>query len=276
MLKSEVFNIKEDKALKYITIPSFEKTGLVNHCFSTRLGGVSEEIFNSMNLGFNRGDSDENVRENFRILCDAVDIDHRDLVFSNQVHEDIIKVVSSEDKGKGIYRESDIVGVDALITNESKVPLVTFYADCVPIFLFDPVEKVIALSHAGWRGTVKKIGSKTVQKMMKDFGCRQENILAAIAPSIGQCCFEVDQPVVDEFKKIFNDEEQKKIIIEKSNGKYMIDLWTTNGLILQGAGIRKENITITDICTKCNKEVLFSHRGSNGKRGSLAAIMELR
>ncbi|MCT4544191.1 MAG: peptidoglycan editing factor PgeF [Vallitalea sp.] len=275
-MKSKVFHINKINDLEYITIPAFENEGITNHCFSTRLGGVSKGIYESMNLGFGRGDLDENVKKNFEILCSSIDINYKDLVFSDQIHKDIIKIVTSKDKGKGILKESDIIGVDALITNESKVPLVTFYADCVPIFFLDPVKKVIALSHAGWRGTVKKIGAKTVNKMVSEFHSDANDILVAIAPSIGPCCFEVEEEVVLEFKNVFNIDDQNKIINKKSEKKYNIDLWAANKLILLDAGINEKNITITDICTKCNKKELFSHRGSNGKRGSLAAIMELK
>jgi len=275
-MKSEVFKVNRIDDLEYLTIPAFERAGITNHCFSTRLGGVSKGIYESMNLGFNRGDLDENVRKNFEILCSSVGINYKDLVFSDQVHRDVIKVVTSKDKGKGIFRESDIEGVDGLITNESKVPLVTFYADCVPIYFLDPVKKVIGLTHSGWRGTVQKIASKTVEKMVSEFSSNVDDILCCIGPSIGPCCFEVESEVVDEFKKVFNTEEQDKVIKKKTKNKYLIDLWTANKLILLDVGINNENITITDICTNCNKDQMFSHRGTGGERGSLAAIMELK
>lgn len=275
-MNSEVFKVNRVDDLVYLTIPAFDNVRITNHCFSTRLGGVSDGVFKSMNLGFNRGDLDKNVRKNFEILCSSVGINYEDLVFSNQVHRDVIRVVTGKDKGKGIFRESDIEGVDALITNESKVPLVTFFADCVPIFYLDPVKKVIALAHAGWRGTVLQIAAKTVKKMVSEFNSDVKDILVCIGPSIGPSCFEVDNEVADEFRKIFSGESQKKVIRNKLKNKYLIDLWTANKLILLDVGIKTENITITDICTKCSKDEMFSHRGSNGKRGSLAAIMELK
>ncbi|GKX31731.1 laccase domain protein [Vallitalea longa] len=275
-MNSEVFKVNRADDLVYLTIPAFDNARITNHCFSTRLGGVSDGIFKSMNLGFNRGDLDENVRKNFEILCSSVGINYKDLVFSNQVHRDVIKVISSKDKGKGIFKESDIEGVDGLITNESKVPLVTFFADCVPLYFLDPIKKVIALTHAGWRGTVLKIAAKTINKMVSEFNCDVKDILVCIGPSIGPCCFEVDIEVVNEFRKIFDEDSQKKIISDGIKNKYLIDLWTANKLILLDVGIKTENITITDICTKCSKDEMFSHRGSNGKRGSLAAIMELK
>jgi len=275
-MKTNKFNINKKGDVKFITIPFFEKTGLVNHGFSTRLGGVSKGIYESMNLGFNTGDNYKAVKENFQRFCNAINIPIEHLVFSDQVHEDKIIIVDKKDLGKGILKERDYKGVDGLITQTSGVALVTFFAACVPLFFLDPVKKVIALSHAGWRGTVKEIGPKTVRKMEEKFNCNPSDILAAIGPSIGQCCFEVSEDVKIEVEKIYSHDIIEKIVKRKNNNKYMIDLWTANEISLMNVGILKENITKTDICTMCNKDILFSHRGSEGKRGSLAAIMELR
>ncbi len=145
-MKSNVFRIHREGDLVYLTIPAFDETGLVNHCFSTKLGGVSEGIYESMNVAFGRGDSDANVKKNLEILCEAVGIDAKDLVFSDQVHEDLIMIVGERDRGKGIVRKSDIIGVDGIMTDAKKVPLHTTYADCVPLYFLDPVKKVIALT----------------------------------------------------------------------------------------------------------------------------------
>ncbi len=276
MIQSNVFHMVKKQGVHYLTIPAFEKTHLVHHCFSTRLGGVSQGIFKSMNLGFNRGDRSENVIQNFKVLCSAIDVDYQHLVFSDQIHEDKVRIVTHKDRGKGIVKSSDIKGIDALITNESKVPLVTFYADCVPLFFLDPVQKVVGLAHAGWRGTVKQIGKKTVDLMHRTFKSLPKDILAAIGPSIGSCCFEVDRPVVDAFRSSFDKIEQQRIILEQMNHKYTVDLWTANEIILQKAGLLKEHITKTDICTRCHSDILFSHRATAGQRGSLAAIIELK
>ena len=260
--------------IKYLSIPAFEDTKLVKHCFTTRIGGVSEGECQSLNLGFNRNDKRENVNSNFKIISDCIGVDYFDLVFSNQVHDDKIRVVSADDKGKGITRESDIIGVDALITNMPGVPLVTFYADCVPLYFLDPVKKVIGLAHSGWKSTVKKIGMKTIQMMVSEYGCRSEDILAAIGPSIGQCHFEVDQPVIAEFRNAFGIDADL-LIIGKENGKYNIDLWAANLILFRQAGIQDHNITLAKECTYCNKDTYFSHRADHGKTGSLAAIMQL-
>lgn len=275
-MKSKVFHIHRDGELVYLTIPAFDETGLVNHCFSTKMGGVSEGIYASMNASFGRGDADENIRRNLEILSGAVGIDYTQLVFSNQIHEDEVRMVNAHDRGKGITRESDIKGVDGLMTDTTQVPLHTTYADCVPLYFLDPVKKVIALTHAGWRGTVKKIGAKTVQMMEREYSSKSKDILVCIAPSIGPCCFEVGEEVAEVFMEVFPKSEHSSILRKKPGQKYMIDLWTANKLILLDVGIQEENMTVTDICTKCNHDFMFSHRATNGKRGSLAAIMELK
>lgn len=276
MLSSKVFKICQNNDVIYLQIPMFNETNLVKHGFSTRHGGKSDGIYKSMNLGFNRGDAEENVRENYRILCETLRIDTEDLVLSDQIHEDKILVINQKDRGKGYNKDSDIIGVDGLITNEKDVALVTSYADCVPLFFLDPVEKVIALSHSGWRGTVKKIGGKTIRMMSEHFGSKPENILAAIGPSIGACCYEVSEDVKIEVEKMFNHDIIDKIVKKQGKNKYMIDLWEANSAVLLEAGILKEHLQKTDICTMCHKDDLFSHRGSEGKRGNMVAIMALK
>lgn len=273
-IETNTFKVNKKNQLVYLTYPKFEETGIVNHCFSTKIGGVSQGIYESLNLGFNRGDDNDNVIKNYNIICDAIDIDYRSLVLSNQVHDVNIKVVNKDDRGKGIIRESDIIGIDGLITNESKVPLVTLYADCVPLFFVDPIKKAIGLSHSGWKGTVNRIAEATIRKMNKEYNSRPEDILVGIGPSIGPCCFEVGKEVVDIFEERFPNNKEE--IIRCMDGNYYIDLWKTIIITLLESGINKSNIAVTDMCTKCNKEIFFSHRGHNGKRGSLAAFMELR
>jgi YfiH family protein len=271
--RSRSLYIQRENDLVYVTFPSFNETKLVNHCFSTKLGGVSTGIFESLNLGFNRGDSDENVRKNYEILCKAIGINVRDLVFSDQIHKANICMITEKDKGKGIIKKSDIKGIDGLITNVPKVPLITFYADCVPLFFLDPIQKVVGLAHAGWRGTVKNIAGKMIQRLKNDYKCNPQDILIAIGPSIGACCFEVDDPVANEFKNVFDYTDS--IVFPQQNGKFYIDLWEANRQNLLNAGVQMKHITVTDLCTKCNKDIFFSHRGHQGKRGNLAAIIEL-
>lgn len=271
MIKSKTCNVTKKDDLVYVTFPTLEIPG-VKHCFTTKLGGVSEGIFATMNLSFSRGDDPDAVLQNYKIICDELGVDFRKCVISKQTHTTNVRIVTEDDAGKGIILDRDYTDVDGLITNVPGITLVTQYADCVGLLFFDPVKKVIATSHAGWRGTVGEIGKVTVQKMVSHFGCDPKNIRAAIAPSIGPCCFEVDDPVYNEFIKL-EYIDKNKIITPKGNGKYHIDLWETNRLILMDAGLDSNNITVTDLCTKCNHETFFSHRFTQGKRGNLAAFI---
>lgn len=274
MLKTSNLTLVKKGNLEYIKFPKIEKTGIVNHLFSTRHGGVSEGFFGTMNLSFNRGEPRENVLKNYEIICGAEGIDVNNLVLSAQTHTNNVICVSKKDCGKGIFKEP-FCDVDGLITNEKKVALVTQYADCTPLLFCDLVNKVIATSHAGWRGTVKQIGKVTVQKMCSEYGCKPENIIVGIGPCIKKCCYEVDDVVVNEFEKI-NYLDLETILTKKPNGRYMLNLVEANKQILLNAGILPCNIDESDICTCCNADDLHSHRATNGKRGNLAAIIELK
>lgn len=269
---SKNMNLNERAGVGYLTFPSLERFGFVRHAFSTRIGGVSRDEYASMNLNFGRGDPDENVTENYRRFCGAAGFDYHTLVASSQDHHTFIRRVTAENYGNGIWKPKDMQSVDGLITNEPNVTLVTYYADCVPLFFLDPEKRAIGLAHAGWRGTVAKIAEKAVEAMVREFGSNPQNIIAAVGPSIGPCCFEVDAPVYGEFIKM-TELAPQAFIVEKSGGKYRIDLWEANRRVLLNAGIPSENITIAQLCTKCNAQWLYSHRASGGKRGGLAAMM---
>jgi len=271
-MKSNTLTVNKDGSLMYITFPRLSGCGVVRHTFSTKLGGVSKGKYGEMNLSFNRGDEREAVEQNYKILCDAVGIDVSHLVLSHQTHTNNVRVVTRSDCGTG-YNLPPFKDVDGLITNESGVALVTQYADCTPLLFCDPKKRVIATSHAGWRGTVKEIGRVTVEKMQSEFGCCPEDIIAAIGPCIKQCCYEVDTPVFNEFKRLSLDME--KIFVQTDSEHYMLDLVEANRQILIKSGIKPENIDASDICTNCNSDKLHSHRASNGERGNLAAIIEL-
>lgn len=273
MLESKKLKVIRNGELEYIQFPKLNACGVVRHTFSTRHGGVSSGDCATMNLSFNRNDSRENVEKNYEILCGAVGIDISHLVLSQQTHTNNVIAVSKEHCGTG-FNKAPFSDVDGLITNKSGVALVTQYADCTPLLFCDPQKKVIATSHAGWRGTVKLIGEVTVKKMTEEFGCNPDDIIAGIGPCIGQCCYEVDDPVFEEFKKI-DFLNLGSIITPKPNGRYMLDLVEANRQILIHAGINPQNIDASDICTCCNARDLHSHRATAGKRGNLAAIIEL-
>ena len=258
-----------------LVFPGLEKTGVVKHLFSTKLGGVSKDIFATMNVSYTRGDEKEAVDENYRRIASCLDSKVEDFVCSDQTHTDNIRIVTKADCGKGTVYPKDYQDVDGLVTNEKDIVLATFFADCVPLFFVDPVEKVIGLSHSGWKGTVQKIGKKTVEMMGLHFGSKPENIHAAIGPSICQDCYEVSEDVIRQFKDSFDETLWKDLFYPTKPEKYQLNLWEANRQIMIEAGIPESQIEVTDVCTCCNPEILFSHRATNGRRGNLGAFMKL-
>lgn len=270
-----VFDEVEGKT-PYLRYPVFEKTGIVRHGFSTRLGGVSKGCYASLNLSFDRGDREEAVRENFRRIGEAVGVRCQDMVLSCQTHTANVRVVTETDRGKGIVRKRDYTDVDGLVTNVPGICLVTSYADCVPLYFIDPVKRVIGLSHSGWRGTVGKIGKKTVEIMRMAFGSEPADILAAVGPSVCMDCYEVSGDVIARMKEAFAESYWEQLFYRKSDGKYQLDLWKANELIFREAGIREEHIAVTNVCTHCNSEILYSHRAAGDQRGNLCAFLALQ
>jgi hypothetical protein len=268
-------HINTKNGVVYITFEKLERPEIV-HGFTTRYGGVSKGYLGTMNVSFHRGDIPENVMENHRRLGSAIGYDYNKLVFSDQIHETRIHKVTEEDMGKGIVRPSDIIGIDGLMTNVPGIPLMTFYADCVPIYFYDPVKKVVALNHSGWKGTVGKISAVMISRLHEEYGCEASDIICAIGPSICHSCYEVSEDVALQFKKAYSHEQYESMIEAKENGKYQLDLHRANYYNLTNAGVKPENIDITDICTCCNPNLLFSHRASHGNRGNLGAVIMLK
>lgn len=267
-----IFNQSGD--LLYLEFKNFRAyDSILTHCFTTRLGGVSKGECFSLNLSFNRNDSRENVMENYKIISDAIGIDFNKIVLSNQIHDNKIRIVTAEDAGKGLIKESDIIGFDGLSTNVPGIPLVTFYADCVPVLLLDPVKKAITAVHSGWKSTLKNIAYEAMSVMKNTYNSDFKDILAVIGPSICQDCFEVDEDVYASFIEKFSWCDKYTTL---SNGKYHIDLQGIIKNVMIDAGVPDKNISISDVCTKCNRDVFFSFRGDNRKTGSLAAFMMLK
>lgn len=260
----------------FLEYPMLRETDIVRHGFSTRLGGVSEGCYASLNLSFDRGDKREAVLENFRRIGEALSIRCEDMVLTRQTHTTNVRIVTDEDRGKGILRERDYTDVDGLVTNVPGICLVTSYADCVPLYFVDPVKKVIGLSHSGWRGTVGKIGKKTVEVMHEQYGCDPGDILAAVGPSVCMECYEVSRDVIIKFQQAFEERFWSELFYEKPNGKYQLDLWKANELIFREAGILPEHTAVTNVCTHCNSRILYSHRASGDKRGNLCAFLALK
>lgn len=274
-LRQESYPQADGTELILLKYPLLEQTGMVEHCFTTRLGGVSEGMFSSMNLSFSRGDKKEAVEENFRRLAAALGKETGKFVFTDQTHTVNVRKVTVADAGKGLTRERDYRDVDGLITDEPGLVLSAFFADCVPLYFVDTVHHAIGLSHSGWRGTVRRMGAVTLEAMEKAYGTQPKDVICAIGPSICQDCYEVSEDVAEEFAKEFPGRE-REILADKGEGKYRLDLWRANALVLKSAGVLPEHIAMTDICTCCNEKLLFSHRASHGKRGNLGAFLTIK
>ena len=275
MTGSGTTELKEKNHVPYIQFKNLSATGIVKHGFSTRKGGVSTGIFSSMNLNFKRGDDPDAVLENYRRMAAALNMRVEDMVLSDQTHTTNVRVITEEDRGKGILKPQDYSDVDGMITNVPGIVLVTSYADCVPLYFVDPVRKAIGLSHSGWKGTVGHIGQKTVWKMHEVYGSEPKDIVAAIGPSICQSCYEVSDDVAETFRANFTADEAADILLDKGNGKYQLDLWKANWYVLTDAGILPEHLSVTDLCTACHPDLLWSHRKTNGQRGGLSAFLSL-
>jgi YfiH family protein len=251
----------------YLTFPSLDKEKWLVNAFSTRLGGVSKEHLSAMNFGLSKGDDPENLRENFRRFQAAVGFEAERLVMSHQKHTTNVLRVGKNDCGTGYDERGIWTDIDGFITNEPGICLVTFYADCVPLFVADPVHHAIGLSHSGWRGTAAKMGKVTVERMQEEFGSNPSDLIAAIGPSICQSCYEVSSDVAELFPE--------EVTQPHGEGHALLDLTEANRLIFMEAGIPASQISFSNLCTACNREILFSHRGSGGKCGLLAGFMEI-
>lgn len=265
-----------EKETPYLEYPLFQETGIVTSAFSTRLGGVSEGYYSSLNLSFDRGDDPARVLENFKRIGASMGVAVEDMVLSKQTHTTNVRVVTEADKGKGVMRDRDYTDVDGMITNVPGICLVTSYADCVPLYFVDPVKKAIGLSHSGWRGTVGKIGKNTVQLMQENFGSKPEDLLAAVGPSVCMDCYEVSEDVIEQFKEAFEKKNWEDLFYKKENGKYQLNLWKANELIFLESGILPEHMAITNVCTHCNSKILYSHRTMGNNRGNLCAFLALK
>ena len=229
-----------------------------------------------MNFSFTRGDNRDDVLENYARMAQALNVEREKMVLTYQTHTVNIRQVTENDAGKGVVRERDYTDIDGLITDVPGITLVTFFADCVPLYFLDPVHRAIGLSHSGWRGTVKGMGRVTAEAMKKVFGSRPEDLIACVGPSICSSCYEVGPEVAQEFEHAFDKKYHSSILEKKADGKYQLDLWKANQIVLEEAGLKREHISVTNICTHCNPELLFSHRRSAERRGNLCAFLCLK
>lgn len=247
----------------------------LTHGFSTRYGGVSDGIYKSMNLSFSQGDDERRVLKNHCIMAKTMGVELADMVYSHQTHTTNVLRVTREHAGMGFTVTRNFHDVDGFVTDVPGLMLVTAYADCVPLYFADTRLHVIGLSHSGWRGTVNNMAQATVDKMSYEFGSRPCDIAAFIGPSICVSCYEVGDDVARNFRDRYGAESEK-ILTKKeaaSEDKYYLNLHAANRINMLNSGISPQNIHVTDICTCCNPELLFSHRASKGKRGGLCGYM---
>lgn len=282
-LNNENINVNY-KETPYLTFKMLDAIPFIRHCFTTREGGVSKGIYSSLNLSFNRADIFEDVCENYRLLCKSAGFNLENIVMSDQIHRTTIVNVTKEvldELSKNDFTQRKLCDTDGMITNQPNVPLFTYYADCVPLYFVDTVNRAVGLSHSGWRGTAALMGLKTVTAMQEAFGTSPEKLICAIGPSICQECYEVSDDVIDEIQRSFTEngicsrEDLDNIYYKKNNGKYRLNLWEANRIILIKAGVKPENIAISGLCTCHYNDELFSHRATNGKRGNLAAVIQI-
>lgn len=265
-----IWNLTESAGVPLLVSPLLEETEIVKQGFSTKLGGVSKGDCATMNISTTRGDDPEAVNENRRRLAAAIGVEERKMVYTNQTHTTNVAVVDETNYGKTMPE------TDGMITNVPGLCLVTFYADCVPLYFVDPVKRVIGLSHSGWRGTVHKMAIATVRTMQETFGCDPADIRSVVGPSICQECYEVSEDVIDEFRANYKKTDWDSLFYRKENGKYQLDLWRANEINLLDAGVKAAHMAVTNVCTCCNHELLFSHRYTKGKRGNLSAFLALK
>ena len=304
---------KDGSVLPVLVFPALEEGNIAQHMITTRRGGVSSGIYATLNLSFGRGDDDANVHENIRRVAAAFGTDEAHMVFSHQVHETNVLRVTAADAGMGVTRPMAWPSADGLVTNEPGLVLGTFFADCVPLLFLDPVHRAVGVSHSGWRGTVGRIGRVTLEVMCREFGTDPADVLVGIGPSICQDHYEVSEDVAARFREEFPDgaesadgadsgadgagsnagEAGGKVYpgageaggeVRRTHpmlryagrpGHMQLDLWEACRVTLLEAGVSEENIHVTDICTCCNPDLLFSHRASRGRRGNIGAFIML-
>ena len=278
-LKEHPFPLVEYKIstgiLPMVESPLFQRETGLQHGFSTRKGGVSKEHLASLNLSFSVEDAKENVLENFRRIGERFGKTPEDFVLSKQSHETKVLKVGRKDRGKGITKDRDYEGIDALITDEEGIILSCFSADCVPILFYDPIHKAVGACHSGWRGTKGKILQNVVEEMRKHFSSNPAEILIAIGPSICKEQYVVSEDLALSFLEDYPDlgEDSSSPIQRISKDKFQLDLWDLNRRIALDCGIKEEHISISGYCTMENPELFFSHRYSQGKRGLQGAFI---
>lgn len=260
-------------SLSFLTLPDWEEIG-VTAAFTTRNGGFSTGPFTSLNLGLHVGDNPELVIANRELVGKSLRFGLDRMVCCEQVHGREVAVVDSRHAGRGAFSLDDVLkGCDAMVTDCPNLFLTAFFADCYPLYFFDPVKRVIALAHSGWKGTALRIAAATLKVMTDEFGCRVTDVLAFIGPGIGPECFGVDAQRRSQVEGLFTFRDE--IIYSYNENLFVWDLELTNRLILKESGIPEENIGSCRLCTSCNQDQFFSYRASGGRTGRMAAVLGL-
>ncbi|MEC0090162.1 peptidoglycan editing factor PgeF [Paenibacillus macquariensis] len=250
--------------------------------FTGRHGGTGKSPYESLNCAFHVGDDSQDVINNRRTVVETLGFPFDAWTCGEQVHSNHVEIVHLEDKGRGnIDRSSAFQNTDGLLTNVPGILLTSFYADCVPLYFYDPMKQVIGLAHAGWKGTVSRIASTMVDKMVQEYGSQIHDIRAAIGPSIGSCCYEVDDKVMlsvyDLEKDVLgNSTYSASWYLKKNNGKSMLNLKEMNRQIMMKAGIMPSHIECTTYCTSCRNDLFFSYRKDGGTTGRMASWLGLK
>ena len=270
-IQSDVLTLHTEQGVTFLTYDALSRIPFIRHAFSTKLGEGTRTA-HPMDMSFDHDDRDA-VTHNYQLFCDAAGFDYESLVASSQDHHTFVRVVTAAEKGIGIRREKDILSVDALVTIVPGVTLCTYYADCTPIFFVDTATKAIGLAHAGWRGTVGRIAAAVLDTMRESFGTDPADVVCAVGPNIMACCYEVDEPVAEAFCALGLDSD--RFVIPKGGGKYMVDMLECNRQILVDSGVKAENITLGDLCTRCSSDLLWSHRATAGDRGTMCAMLRI-
>ena len=274
--EGEIMNKQMKNGIVYYTFSHIEATGLVDHCFTTRIGGVSTGHFSCLNMGLHREDKPENVRQNYEKVCAALNFDIDKIVVTDQYHTTNIHIATSDDCGFDFFAERKLTHIDGLITNTPSLVLNTYYADCVPLLFLDPKNRAIANCHAGWRGSAQDMAGKTVRRLQQEFGTNPAELLVGIGPSISMANFEIGKDVVDEFTMLHTFADKYLSPSYSKADKWQLDLWGINFQLLLNAGVSPENIEIAELCTYADSELFYSHRRDGLKRGAMVSLIALR
>ena len=266
-----MFKLAQKNSIPYLQSAIFAQCDFLTHAFCTRHGGTSKEDYKSLNMSFREGDEEFQVLQNWSKLAEDFAIPLEQFLVLNQVHGDDIFVI----KPQGSYFSSrDELNYDAIITCRTNLAICIKTADCVPVFIVDKVQKVIAAVHAGWRGTALGISAKVIRLMQHQYGSLPQDILAAIGPSIGRCCYEVDNVTAEAFGAQKNKESF--LFPKASRSKWMVDLPEANRRQILDCGIPETNIELSGYCTMCNQDIFFSHRGAGGITGRQINFMMIK